>query len=74
VNEPEAQIRRLFERLDIPFEGQCLDFDQSAAPVATASATQVREKAHTRSVGKWKMFARQLEPLRTRLESGDVDL
>ena len=74
VNEPETQIRCLFERLDIPFEGQCLDFDQSAAPVATASATQVREKAHTRSVGKWKMFARQLEPLRTRLESGDVDL
>ena len=35
---------------------------------------QVREKAHTRSVGKWKKFAQQLEPLRARLESGDVEL
>ena len=74
VAEPESQIRLLFERLGIPFEEQCLDFDQSAGPVATASATQVREKAHTRSVGKWKKFARQLEPLRERLESGGVEL
>lgn len=74
VAEPEAQIRRLFERMDIPFEAQCLDFDRSAGPVATASATQVREKAHTRSVGKWKRFARQLEPLRAKLESGGVEL
>lgn len=74
VADPEAQIRRLFERLDIPFEAQCLDFDRSAGPVATASATQVREKAHTRSVGKWQKFARQLEPLRARLESGGIEL
>jgi tetratricopeptide (TPR) repeat protein len=74
VAEPEAQIRRLFERTDIPFEAQCLDFDRSAGPVATASATQVREKAHTRSVGKWKKFAQQLEPLRAKLESGGVEL
>jgi aspartate/glutamate racemase len=49
-------------------------FERNTAPVATASSVQVREKAHTRSVGKWKRFARQLEPLRAQLEQGGVEL
>jgi hypothetical protein len=33
---------------------------------------QVREKAHTRSVERWKKFEDQLQPLRDRLEQAGI--
>jgi tetratricopeptide (TPR) repeat protein len=74
VGDTETAIRGLLEKLELPFEDACLHFEENLSPIATASSVQVREKAHTRSVGKWNKFARQLEPLRARLESGEVDL
>jgi hypothetical protein len=37
----------------LDFEPQCLEFHRNAAPAATASAAQVREPIHTRSVMNW---------------------
>ena len=74
VADSEAETRRLLTELGLPFDPACLDFDKNPAAVATASSVQVREKAHTRSVGKWKRFERQLQPLRERLEQGGVKL
>lgn len=74
VTDQETQTRQLLDRLGLEFEQACLDFDRNAAPVATASSVQVREKAHTRSVGKWEKYAQHLEPLRERLEAGGVTL
>lgn len=74
VSNQERVTRWLLDRLELPFEQACLDFDQNVAPVATASSVQVREKVHSRSVGKWKKYARQLESLRARLEAGGVAL
>ncbi|MBT8090785.1 MAG: sulfotransferase [Gammaproteobacteria bacterium] len=74
VSDQEAETRRLLEELGLNFEEACLRFDQNVAPVATASSVQVREKVHTRSVGKWKKFERQLRPLREQLEQGGVAL
>ena len=31
--------------------------------VATASAVQVREPAHIRSVGRWRRYAARLQPM-----------
>ena len=72
VSDQERQTRRLLEALELPFEEACLHFEQNAAPIATASSVQVREKVHTRSVNKWKRFERQLNPLRAQLEAGGV--
>jgi len=72
VSEPDAQIRRLLERLDLPFEQACLDFHLNEAPSATASTVQVREKAHTRSVARWKKFENELRPLREKLEAAGI--
>lgn len=72
VGDQEAQTRRLLEYLGLEFEEGCLKFEHNAAPVATASSVQVREKIHTRSVGKWKRFEKQLKPLMDRLEQGGV--
>lgn len=74
VADPETETRRLLSQLGLKFEAACLNFDQNTAPVATASAVQVREKVHTRSVEKWKKFERQLQPLREQLQQGGVTL
>jgi tetratricopeptide (TPR) repeat protein len=74
VSEPEARIRQLLERVGLEFEPACLDFHLNEAPSATASTVQVREKAHTRSVGRWRRFEDQLQPLRSRLESAGVEV
>jgi hypothetical protein len=72
VADQEGQTRQLLDGLGLEFEQACLRFEQNAAPVATASSVQVREKVHTRSVGKWKKFEKQLRPLQDRLEQGGV--
>lgn len=74
VSDQEVETRRMLDHLGLPFEEACLNFERNAAPVATASSVQVREKVHTRSVGKWKKFAQKLEPLRAELEAGGVSL
>ena len=74
VADSDIEIRALLERLGLPFDTACLDFNRNRAPVATASSVQVREKVHSRSVGKWQRFAVQLEPLRARLVAADIDL
>jgi thioredoxin-like negative regulator of GroEL len=72
VADQEGQTRALLDRLGLPFEQACLDFDRNAAPSTTASSVQVREKAHTRSVGKWRRFEAHLQPLRDHLEGAGI--
>jgi len=72
VGDQEGRTRWLLERLGLEFEAACLEFDRNAAATATASAVQVREKIHTRSVQRWKHFERHLEPLRRILEDAGV--
>jgi hypothetical protein len=62
----------LLDRLGLDFEQACLDFHLNKTPSATASAAQVREKAHTRSINKWKYFASQLQPLKDYLENAGI--
>lgn len=72
VADQDRQTRRLLDRLGLPFEEACLNFDKNSAPTATASSIQVREKVHTRSINKWKRFESQLQPLRDYLESAGI--
>lgn len=45
------------------WEDACLDTSGSGDVVATASAAQVREPIHTRSVAHWRHYAQQLQPM-----------
>lgn len=74
VNNPEAQTRSLLQWLGLEFDEACLSFEENAAPSATASAVQVREKIHTRSVDRWRYFERQLEPLKSYLRSNGIEI
>ena len=69
VQSPEAELRRVLEFLALDFEPAMLEFDSNEAPVATASAVQVRRPLHQRSVGAWRRYADQLEPIRRKFEA-----
>lgn len=74
VSDQENQTRRLLERVGLDFEDACLAFEKNVAPSTTASSVQVRQKVHTGSVGKWRRFEKQLEPLRRYLADAGIDV
>ena len=51
IADQEGESRRLVAACGLDWEGACLDFHRNPAPVATASAVQVRAPIHDRSVG-----------------------
>lgn len=64
--------RRILDWCGLPWEPQCETFQLNPTPAATASAAQVREPMHTRSVGNWRRHAQQLEPLARSLRASGV--
>jgi hypothetical protein len=70
----EPVARKLIAALDLPWEDACLDFHRQPAAVTTASAVQVREPAHTRSVGRWRRYEAELAPLREELRRAGIDV
>ncbi len=74
ITDQEYQTRMLLERLDLDFEITCLAFEENTSPTTTASSVQVRQKVHSRSVGRWTRYARQLQPLREYLEKAGIQV
>lgn len=72
VESQEGVTARLLEFCDLPWEEACLHFEQNRAPVATASAVQVREGINRKSMQRWKHYAGQVSELRALLERGGV--
>ncbi len=74
VSDQEGETRALLDRLGLDFEAACLKFEKNKTATATASSVQVREKAHTRSVERWRRYEKQLQPLRERLEQAGIEV
>lgn len=72
VEAQEDTTRGLLAFCGLPWEDACLHFERNAAPVATASAVQVRSPIYRSSLHRWKRYAEQLGPLRALLEAGGV--
>jgi len=68
----EPNARALIDYLELPWEDACLHFHKQDAAVTTASAVQVREPAHTRSIGRWRRYETQLGPMRKALQEQGV--
>ncbi|WP_375206394.1 tetratricopeptide repeat-containing sulfotransferase family protein [Hyphococcus sp.] len=74
VADLEPHARALIDYLGVPWEDRCLAFHEQKAAVATASAVQVREKTHTRSVGRWRRYGTALDPMAAALKNAGVSL
>jgi hypothetical protein len=57
----ETESRRIINYLQLPWEDACANFHQQETAVTTASAVQVRQPAHTGSIGRWRRYEKQLQ-------------
>lgn len=61
VNDPLNEAKQLIEFCDLSWQEDCVNIHQNSAPVATASALQVRSPINNRSVGNWKKYDAYLD-------------
>ncbi len=73
VADLEPQARRLLDFVGLDWDPACLDFHLSRGVVRTASLVQVREPAHTRSVGRYTRYQKTLEPLMAMLAERSIN-
>ncbi len=74
VNDQERVSREIIAHCGLEFESTCLRFEQNRAPVATASAAQVRQPIYRDALERWRRYETQLAPLVQRLEAAGIAL
>ena len=63
VSEPEETLRPVLQYIGLSWNDACLAYFERNSATATASAQQVREAPHARSVGRWLRFRERLRPV-----------
>jgi tetratricopeptide (TPR) repeat protein len=69
VADLDGQARRMVAHLGLDWDKACLGFYRTQRPVRTASAVQVRQPIYPGSVGRWRRYEAQLQPLLEALAS-----
>lgn len=67
IADPEVEIRRLIDYLDLPWSDDCLTPHQTARAVATASNVQVRTPIYRHAVNRSARYIKHLDSLRRAL-------
>jgi len=70
IADPEMELRRLLDYLDLPFEEGCLRFHENKRAANTLSSTQVRVPLYKTGMAQWQPYEPWLGRLKTAL--GDV--
>jgi tetratricopeptide (TPR) repeat protein len=63
VADLEGQARRIIAHCGLDWDPRVLAFHETARPVRTASATQVRQPIYTSAVGRARVYEQFLDPL-----------
>jgi tetratricopeptide (TPR) repeat protein len=63
VTDADAQVRRLLEFVELPWDQRCVRFYESKRVIATPSERQVRRPVYTSSIGRWKRYEKHLSEL-----------
>ncbi|MDJ0709048.1 MAG: sulfotransferase [Woeseiaceae bacterium] len=74
IADQESVSRELLDHCELAWQDECLTFDKNLAPVATASAAQVRSPLYRDALSRWRRFEAQLEPLITRLRNAGIEI
>lgn len=70
VNDPETEAKKLIKFCSLSWQEACLEINKNKAPVATASAVQVRSAINNKSVGNWKKYNLYLDTVKDILAKG----
>lgn len=73
VNDLEGEARKLLAAMDLMWEPAVLEFHQNEQATMTGSAVQVRQKIYASSVGRWRNYEDELQPVADILEKADID-
>jgi Tfp pilus assembly protein PilF len=68
VNNPETEAKKIIEFCGLDWQSECLAIHKNSAPVATASAVQVRQPINNKSVGNWQKYKEYLVDVASYLE------
>ena len=64
IENPESEVKKLLNYLELDFEESCMDFYKSKRPVKTASSEQVRQPIYKSGVNYWKNYEDNLGVLK----------
>jgi len=73
VSDPENTLRPVLHYIGLSWNPACLEYFKGAARSSTASAVQVQEAPHRRSIGRWKRHEQELQPALEILAAAGVD-
>lgn len=73
VEDLEGEARKLIDAIGLQWEPACLEFHENTAATMTGSAVQVRKQVYASSVGRWRDYEKQLEPVARKLEAAGID-
>lgn len=67
VEQPEQEIRRVLDYLELPFDAACLSFHEDRRYAGTPSYAQVRQAIGRQSVARYRHYREFLEPFMSQL-------
>lgn len=74
VANQRRETEALLAACELTWDERCMSFQDNDAPVATASAVQVREPLNARSIGRWRRYAAEIGTMRRVLEDAGIPL
>jgi len=63
VGNQESVSRQIVDFCGLSWDNRCLEYHKASRPVQTCSVWQVRQPVYQNAVGRWKRYARHLDPL-----------
>ncbi len=63
IADLEGQARRMIDYVGLEWDEACINFHRNDRAVKTLSASQVRQPLYSSSVGAWKRYEADLQPL-----------
>jgi hypothetical protein len=74
VSDVETESKRLVKYCGLEWQPECLTFYESDEASTTASAAQVRNPVYQSSVGKWRDYEDQLQPVVRILQDAGISI
>ena len=72
VNDSRPVIEALLDHCHLGWEDGCLKYQEHGGPGGSASSAQLRRSMHQDSIGRWRCYEKQLQPVYDILEQGGV--
>jgi hypothetical protein len=73
VKDLEKESRQLLDYCDLEWQAQCLKFHENKEASTTASTAQIRRPVYQSSIGNWRKYESQLQPMVDVLQKAGIE-